>query len=1050
MITTRRKELFITALIMVAVVASFWLGSRYPDLDDKAMMGGETQLAAIGFDVIVVVPSDASPWVAVLYNTLNWLYTNWRGMAFGLLLGALMLSLLPLLPRLAFKNRFANSLAGMFIGAPLGVCVNCATPIAQGVFASGARCETGLATLVSSPTLNVIVLSILVALFPAYMVATKVGLTLLFIILVIPLLTRYAGFPEFAPASMAGRRGLDPPADPLIASPTGQAAALPRVVAASDSWLRVLGTVVTRLGRNLWTIVRLTLPLMLLAGALGAALVTLLPLDGLADVLPAGNALSVLAAMLLVAFIGVFLPVPIAFDVIVTAVLLQAGLPVGYAMVLLFTLGIFSVYPFMLIWREISRQGALVMFVSLMGLGVLGGVFAHEYAEWDMARQQRLLVEHFSQTERVPEQPRVERGLQGDGYDQIIARLSPGALQWTPVFHGDGISIERTPFAPRSAAAERQFSRIEGPVLGIVEHDNFSVEKLTLRLAESRGVASGDIHNDGWADLAFASDAGIGLYANDSGQGYRQQRLDIPGLDDWIVGTVALVDLNDDGWLDLFFSTYGDGTYVIYNHRGRFEAGRMHRIENQPQAIQANAPAFGDIDRDGRLDIVLGNTSVGNQGGDSSSAAARNVWLRATAAGYVLKPLPAIPGETLTTLLTDLDQDGWLDLIVGNDFKPADVFYLNDRQGGFKRVAKQDGLVPYAGTTTMSLSSADIDNDLIPEVFLGQKAWPRGNLRPLAPEQVCAEIDADDRRRRCVEMLGFYQATREARFPGSVVDCLKLDQQAQQQGCLALKLIWDARVHRKPEHCESLALGWPLLADMCRQYFVPVERPIPELLDQAIASIRNSNILLARNESGGYDDQAKALGIEYAGWAWNAKFADLDNDEWQDLFVVTGDLTARLRHPSAFFRNIGGKGFENRTEEAGLHSWLDTLAYTYTDLDNDGDLDLIVVPAAGPVSVYRNNNQSGRAIAFELRDRVGNRFGIGSRISIHYGDGRHQMRDIQASGGFLSFDAPLAYFGLGDYQAIDRVEVIWSTGETSTLSVPLAAGARYLITRDAR
>ena len=263
-------------------------------------------------------------------------------------------------------------------------------------------------------------------------------------------------------------------------------------------------------------------------------------------------------------------------------------------------------------------------------------------------------------------------------------------------------------------------------------------------------------------------------------------------------------------------------------------------------------------------------------------------------------------------------------------------------------------------------------------------------------------------------------------------------------------MIRDARVLHKPEYCESLARGWPLLADICRQYFVPIESPSPELQEQAIPSVRNRNILFARNESGRYEDHAKVLGIEHAGWAWNAKFADLDNDEWQDLFVVTGGLFARLRHPSAFFRNLGGKGFANRTEEAGLHSWLDTLAYTYTDMDNDGDLDMIVVPTAGPVSLYRNNNQLGRAIAFELRDRTGNRFGIGSRISIHYGNGRHQMRDIQASGGFLSFDAPIAYFGLGDYQAIDRVEVVWSTGETSVLSEPLAAGARYRITRDAR
>ena len=1035
----KQKELFITCLLLVAVAASFWLGSRYPDLDDKAMMGGETQLAAIGFDVIVDVPSDASPWLAALYNSLNWLYTNWRGMAFGFLFGALVLSLLPLLKRLAFESRFANSLAGMFIGAPLGVCVNCATPIAQGIFASGARTETGLAALVSSPTLNVIVLTVLIALFPFYMVATKIGLTLLFIILVIPLLTRYGGFPEFATAGLAGNQGFAPSA--------GFADAAPVFGQASDSWLPALGNVVVRVLRSLWYIVRITLPLMLLAGALGAVLITLLPLDALAELLPSGYWLTVLGAMVLVAFIGLFLPVPMAFDVIVTAVLLQAGLPAGYAMVLLFTLGIFSVYPFMVIWRQISRRGAVAIYLSLMGLGVIGGVLAHEIHEWDFERQQRLLVERFAQVEPGDRVPRVDRSMQGEDQGRLVDRLVGGGLERTPVLQRDGIAVERTPFAPRSAAADKAFSRIEGPRVGITEHDNFSVEKLALRLAESRGVASGDIHNDGWPDLAFASDAGIGLYANDQGQGYRQQRLDIPGLDQWYVGTVALVDLDDDGWLDLFFATYRQGSYVIYNHRGRFEADRMHRIENQAQAIQANAPAFGDIDRDGRLDIVLGNTSVGNVGGDSSLEAARNVWLRATEAGYVLNPLPAIPGETLTTLLTDLDHDGWLDLIVGNDFAPSDVYYLNDRKGGFELLGKQHGLVPHSGKTTMSLSSADIDNDLMPEVFLGQKAWPRGTARPLTPESVCAEIEAEGSRHRCVDMLGFYSATREARYPGSVSDCLDLATDEWRQGCLALKLLWDARVHRKPQYCESLALAWPVLADMCRQYFVPVEPPDATLFAESIPSVVNRNLLFVRNASGRYEDRADALGLTHAGWTWNAKFADLDNDEWQDLFVVTGDLSVRLRHSTAFFRNLGGQRFENQTEEAGLGSWLDTLAYTYTDYDGDSDLDLIVVPTAGPISLYRNNGQSGLAIAFELRDHVGNRFGIGSRIRIHYGDDRHQMREIKASGGFLSFDAPLAYFGLGEHRGVDRVEVTWSTGETSELELPFEAGFRYVITR---
>src|SRR5262249_44322257 len=115
------------------------------------------------------------------------------------------------------------------------------------------------------------------------------------------------------------------------------------------------------------------------------------------------------------------------------------------------------------------------------------------------------------------------------------------------------------------------------------------------------------------------------------------------------------------------------------------------------------------------------------------------------------------------------------------------------------------------------------------------------------------------------------------------------------------------------------------------------------------------------------------------------------------------------------------------------------------------DLDIVAVPISGPVLVYVNNSKKNR-IAFELRDLAGNRFGIGSKIVIRYGPGgaRHQLREIQASGGFISFDAPIAYFGLGEFQAVDSVEVQWSTGERSEIRGDFRAGARYVVRRARR
>ncbi len=1037
MLAFQQKPLFLTTLLALIITSFFWFGSRYPDLDEKALMGNETQLAAIGFDTIVDVPSNASLAIQIPYNTLNWLYTNWRGMVFGLLMGAVLLTLLPLIGRYNFKSRWANSLMGVVVGSPLGVCVNCAAPIAQGLFAAGGRTEMALATLFSSPTLNVIVLTMVFALFPTYMAVTKIGLTILFIIVGLPLITQFLPFPETANLNTNTSSQKK-----WFEIPINEAS----LIDLPNTWGQAVLWVVKYFAQNLWYIVRITVPLMVLAGLLGATLVTILPLETLAGVLPKNGGLMILLSMVGLALIGLFLPVPMAFDVIVTAVLLQAGLPVGYAMVLLFTLGIFSVYPFFLIWQTMSKVGAIGLFLILAGVGVAGGIGAREYHQWDFVRQQQLIVERFGEHSQAPPKPDIDRGQQGHPQAELVPLLQQSRLPLQPVVEADNLSVSQVPFGPRSDQSETYFSRIEGNQLGITEHDNFSTQKLSFRLAKLRGIAAGDIHNDGWSDLVITSDIGLGLYANVQGTGYQQQRLNLPQINTLYIANAALVDMNNDGWLDLYLSTFSEGNYLIYNQQGSFTKDNLQLVPNMPDAILTNASAFGDIDQNGELDIILGNATFGNVGRQASLDMARNAWLKQVDQQFELEPLPAIAGETLTTLLTDLNDDGWLDLVVGNEFRAPDFYYLNDGRGGFEMVTKGDGLIPHTGSTTMSLISTDVNNDLKSEIFVAQKAWERGAVAPQLPEVICSDISDDTMRAHCITMLELRDTTMQARSR-DLFECLQLETTEQQNSCLALNLYWDGVAKKDKRECELLTKGWPVLADQCALHAEAVTEPTAPQLAAEIPQVVKRNVLLVQDETGSYQDQADDYGLTYGGWAWNAKFADFDQDGWQDLFIVTGDLTVQGRHSNYLFHNREGTGFEDITTEGGLHSYLDTLAYTYTDMDNDSDLDIVTVPAAGPIAVYRNNTQSGQAIAFELRDEQGNHFGIGSTITIYYGTDQHQMREIQASGGFLSFDAPIAHFGLGEVETIDRIEIQWSTGEVSELNEPLPAGSRYIITR---
>jgi len=1002
------KRLIIIGLLMAYIAFSFWGGSRYPALNDKATMGSETQLEdSLSFEVLLEIQKGDSVPKRIAYSTVNWINTNKQGMTFGVLFAAAFLTLLRMLRRRSFKGGFANALMGFVIGAPLGVCVNCAAPIAKGLHEAGARLETTLSTMFSSPTMNIVVLTMVFTIFPFYLAMIKLVSTLIFILLFIPLMSRYL----FRKETFATHEPSNRPPDET------RNCALDTTIDISlvESWPQALLLTGREFFKNLWFIIIRTVPLMFLAGLLGAAFVTLFPLNNFiaSDYTFLG--------LLLVSLIGVFLPVPIALDVVLASALMASGLPIAYVMALLFTLGTYSVYPFMIIWKSISLRLAIILYLTVAAVGMVAAFVAQNYNDWEVRR----MLDVFGEAHAAELEPDITR---------------------------EGIRISSTELSSRKKNEQPAFSKIEGDDIGLVRPNLFSVEDFWPPFYYGRGIASGDINNDGWDDILVATKKGPLLYRNNFGTNFTVQKIDVPELAKLNVFMVALVDINNDGWLDIFLTAYHQGNHYLLSDNGKFEKQNLVSLPMSKNAL-ALGLTFGDMDKDGDLDAAVGNWFYGWPR-EIPPEAGRNALLINQHGRLTEKKLEGIPGETLSMLFTDFNHDQNPDLIVANDFIQPDIVYTGDGKGELKQVTRADGIIPIATHSTMSIDTGDINNDLQLEIYLDQIAAgasakaARRLSRGL--QYYCDDIKNEKQRKDCktnIDIRGFFKFGSQHQ-PSDIKHCKRIASPDEQKNCMAMMVMKTAVQSKKPEICKHIPNKQSRAFILCDNYFKKSVQTTQAEYNRAIPQRLNQNVLLMSDGEGKFVDKAEQYHLDIAGWAWNAKFADLDNDEWLDLYVVNSTIRRALTNTNFFFRNLQGKDFEDKTMAFGLDGFMAVSSYTYLDIDNDGDLDIVTTSINGPLWVYRNNSDKN-SIIFKLKDHKGNRFGIGSKLIIYYGPDNqyHQIRELKAGGGFISFDAPLLHFGLGTHDQVNKIEIIWSTGERQTISQPFKAGRSYQLQR---
>jgi uncharacterized membrane protein YraQ (UPF0718 family) len=336
-----RKPLVLGVLLLSVIASIFWIDSRYPALLKKLHTATSVKVKGpLTFDTVLPENPQAPLANRVGATFVNWLAANRVGMTFGFLFAAGVLSLLPSLRLNRSTNRYKNVLLGTLRGVPLAVCSNCVAPIGQGLYDSGSSQESALATMLTSPTLNVIVLALLFTLFPVQLALLKIGLTLTLLFLVLPRL-----------AASARRM-------PVI------------VEASSDieqSWTSAAMFTASSFLKSLWYLLRTSLPLMLLAALLGALCIQLLPHNWVPTHVT-------FFGILLVSVIGTFLPVPMAFDVFASYVALRSGVPAPYVAAMLCTLGAYSVYSFFVTGRSISWKAAASVYAAVCATGIVAAI----------------------------------------------------------------------------------------------------------------------------------------------------------------------------------------------------------------------------------------------------------------------------------------------------------------------------------------------------------------------------------------------------------------------------------------------------------------------------------------------------------------------------------------------------------------------------------------------------------------------------------------------------------------------------------------------------
>lgn len=340
-------RLFFLIIFALVILGMFWFGSRYPQLFEKAAhINTLTPHSFINSLELIPMTEQHSFWSRVFASFVNWIWSMKIGMAFGLAIGALLHTLFEFYPPKLTGNIYLNTLKGIVIGVPAGVCVNCAVPVACGITRGQNKIETALGFMFSSPTLNFLVISMVFVSLPWTFGLIHYSLIAVVLLVVVPLLV-WLYRKQQSPALETGACTIDL-----------------RDSFCKETILESFNGVLKSYSKNFLSLIKFAVPMMLIAAVVSSFAVEIIPFQTIF------NHVSFIG-LALTALVTVLLPVPIAMEVIVAHHLFVNHVPVPYVMLFLFTLGTYSMLPVIYLWKEVSKTLALSLYIIFVVLGVI-------------------------------------------------------------------------------------------------------------------------------------------------------------------------------------------------------------------------------------------------------------------------------------------------------------------------------------------------------------------------------------------------------------------------------------------------------------------------------------------------------------------------------------------------------------------------------------------------------------------------------------------------------------------------------------------------------